>query len=46
MPPTAAASAPTTAANDAVPKFGTVTARINMMSGPYVAAQITGFGLH
>ncbi len=33
-------------ASDAVPKFGTVPARINMMSGPYEAAQVTGFGLH
>jgi hypothetical protein len=44
--PPAPAPAPTTAAQDTVPKFGTVPARINMMSGPYEKAQVTGFGLH
>ncbi len=46
MPPPSAAATLAAAASDAAPKFGTVPARINMMSGPYEAAQVTGFGLH
>ncbi len=38
MPPTAVAATP---ASDVAPKFSMVPARINMMSGPYEAAQIS-----
>ncbi len=44
LPP--AAAAPAAVASNAAPKFCTVPARINLMSGPYKAAQVTGFGHH